>query len=108
METDHAKICVYLDDGDNIPDSGDIKIACSSVITSSTNNVWGTGTFSSGSISEGSKYFIVSATDTASFYSYWTDTGTGRYYNGIGFYDNEPAIWELDGLPKTDNTVLMW
>ena len=31
---ENARICVYLDDGDNAPDSGDTKVACSGVITS--------------------------------------------------------------------------
>lgn len=94
-DSETAKICVYLDDGDNDADSGDTKVACSGVISSAVDGEWASASFSGGAITQGSIYWVVLAGGSATD-GWWTkwDEDTGSDYGhdgGNNVYTNEPA-----------------
>jgi hypothetical protein len=87
---DNAKVCLYLDDGDDTPDSGDSLVGCTSAITTSTQD-WATGAIS-GSVTCGSKYFIGMISDATSWASRrQTTSGTGFYQTISGSYTTPPS-----------------
>lgn len=93
-QTDRTKICVYLDDGDNLANAGDNLVACSAVISSNANPGYGSAAFTSGSITSGNKYWLVSAMDTttqfALFYNSSGYTGS-TVTTGTDYYTSPPA-----------------
>ena len=90
-QTDNIKLCVYLDDGDNVPDSGDTQVGCTDVITSNDTNGWASGAIS-GSITSGSVYWIMINTDGTAWYLKRNSAGADRsYYGDTNYYASPPA-----------------
>jgi hypothetical protein len=106
--TANYKLCVYLDDGDNSPDSGDTKVACSAATGNTNTAGWRSVAFSSGTVTNGSVYFICSMVDDNSSSAegavyYDSDTLDNRFREdgtGCDSFDTEPAT-----LNCTWNTV---
>lgn len=91
--TSELKVSVFLDDGDNIPDAGDRKIATSSVIPSVAFG-WAEGNFSSGEIVQGQKYWIMlnrNPASPANWQYHYNSTGS-NYWNlsATGFWASPP------------------
>ena len=90
-QTDNIKLCVYLDDGDNVPDSGDTQVGCTDVITSNLANGWASGAIS-GSITSGSVYWIMINTDGTAWYFKRIGAAADRtYYGDTDYYASPPA-----------------
>jgi hypothetical protein len=94
--TDNVKICAYTDDGDEVPDSSDILIGCSNVITGNATATW----FASsekvgGQVTNGVKYWVAFITDPATGWDVYrnTTTGTRTIYTQsiVGCFDDPPA-----------------
>jgi len=94
--TNSAKICVYLDDGDNAPGSGDTKVACSGIISSSTTE-WASAPFSSGSITQGSNYWVILASSSQDWYTTFDPGGNYGHDGGNNIYANEPSTLPAAG-----------
>jgi hypothetical protein len=88
-QTDNVKLCIYLDDGDSTPDSGDTLVACSNTVTGSSSSTWYNNTFSSGSLVKDSSYWLVVAPDTTN----WSIVmqADAPNYGGTASYYGEPA-----------------
>jgi hypothetical protein len=86
-----AKVLVYLDDGDQVRNSGDTLVASSSVITSTSTPGWFSAAFSSGSLVSGSKYYLVIAPGTAYWEGRKNTNGLPDGYYGSTSYYSEPA-----------------
>lgn len=95
----NIKIGVYLDDGDNAPDSGDTKVIVSDSLDITTTSGWLSVAIGSGTVTSGSNYWIVVMLQNASP----DDTNTARSSSGSarysmissGHYASPPAT--LDG-----------
>lgn len=88
---DRTKICVYLDDGDSLPDTGDTLVGCSASIESTAVEEV-SGAFSGGSISQGSSYWIVIAPDTTDWAGAY-DAGGSKICNEE-YYSSPPATMQ--------------
>jgi hypothetical protein len=95
----NIKIGVYLDDGDNVPDSGDTKVVVSGSLDVDTTSGWLSVAINSGNVVNGSNYWIVVMlenelpvnTNTAR-----SSSGSARFSLGSsGHYTSPPAT--LDG-----------
>ena len=89
-ENDNGKLCVYLDDGDGVREASDTLVACSVVIASGASTGWKSNTFGSGTISQGSSYWIAVGYDSGTGWSAKYDAISGGAYTGTSYYD-EPA-----------------
>ena len=98
--TNSARICVYLDDGDLSPDSGDTKVACSGVISSSTTG-WASASFSGGSITGGSNYWIALAASSQDWNAKFDYGDTDGYFGSNNIY-----AYESSTLPATNRSSL--
>lgn len=100
--SENSKVCIYLDDGDNIPNSGDTKVACSGVISSNVNGEWATAAFSGGTVTEGNVYWVVLAGGgtTQGWNGKWDSDTVSDYgrSGGNDVYTNEPATLGTYGL----------
>lgn len=93
------KIGVYLDDGDNAPDSGDTVVGCSSTITTTAVDEWVTVAETiGGAVSTGSNYWVCVHLESvvSNQRVCRTGTGTGFYKTGTGWYATPPAA--LDSM----------
>lgn len=80
-----AKVCVYLDDGDGVPDSSDSLVSCTGAIAAGTGAGYRTGAIS-GAITCSSAYFVavISADATNAWRrAYAGSPTTDTYYQDI-------------------------
>jgi hypothetical protein len=93
---DNVKVCIYSDDGDNIPDSGDSKVICTDAITSGSSAGWKSSVLSTNpSVIEGSGYFICAVTDSTAW-SFLYTSGKTAYYQDLSYTtppDNLAGTW---------------
>lgn len=98
-----AKVCVYSDDGDSVANSGDLKIGCSSDITSSLIE-WKSSAMDGGSLTEGN-YWVCTAVKSDATNVFTVDRGSTTrplaYKTASGFYATPPA--NLNGLTTTSS-----
>lgn len=85
ITTDKVKICAYLDDGDDVPDSSDTLVGCSSEITSATAVGLNSGSDLNLNFSCSSKYWIAMISDSSTWDSRWTSSGTTYYRDGQSY-----------------------
>jgi len=101
-----ACIGVYLDDGDNAPDSGDTKVAFSSKAVDESGSGWIDVTFSTGSVTEGSKYWMGIFVDEQA-----TNLWNGKYnVTAVIQYYTDDSNDMYDGQPNeiTDGAAVTW
>jgi hypothetical protein len=61
----NAKVCIYTDDGDSAPDSGDELVICSSAIASESSAGWKDGTLATNpSVSTETNYWVCFISDS--------------------------------------------
>lgn len=87
-----AKIVIYLDDGDNVPDSGDTLIEASYPVTSSTTEWISVALAGTNTVSTANKYwvgFITGGGVLAGWNRYYSD-GLSNYYQ-ITDYSSPPG-----------------
>ena len=76
--TDYAKVCVYTDDGDSNPDSGDELLVCSGAITGNENEVWESAAMTSNpAVSTGTNYWVCMIGDSTGW-NYFYTSGLAR------------------------------
>jgi hypothetical protein len=104
--TPNTKICVYLDDGDNTPDTGDALVECTSAITPIANQ-WVSGNFAgTADISASSKYWIMTITDGTG-YIHAVSSGTAYTKAIAGSYTTPPATLEAS-FGTTGKTLMLY
>ena len=86
--TDNAKVCIYADDGDSTPDSGDILVGCSDAMTSSAQE--DVTASIAGDISCSSPYWMVLVASANTWMSRRTATGTTYHQVVSGAYASPP------------------
>ena len=97
-QADNAKVCAYSDDGDSIPNVGDLLLGCSGVIASGSSAGWKTdSTDLTDAVTVASPYWVCIVPDPATQWaSLRTSSGSGTQYYQSGFsYASPPA--NLDG-----------
>lgn len=78
-DADSFKMCVYKDDGDNTPDTGDTKVSCSSGKDTSTAGWNETTDKLGGSVTTGSAYWVCTVSNLNGFRGMGQSTGDSRY-----------------------------
>lgn len=95
-----VKLSLYLDDGDNTPDAGDTFVGASTEIASGSSTGFKTGTFSSGTVTAGSVYWLIATVKPTSANSW-----TLRYYPTnpfVNFYKAASGVYsDPSSLPNT-------
>ncbi len=93
-----AKIAIYLDDGDNVPDAGDTLVgSASGAITSSGNGVWATDSSTlGGNVTQGVEYFLVIYVDAEA-----ANNWKGYYRGGAATVWRELGADDYDAPPAT-------
>ena len=99
---DNVKVCVWAEDGDNTPDSGDILVGCSSVISGEVaNTTYNDGGDIAGSITCGNDYWVGSITDSTGWGLKGDASGDTMYYkDDAGSYASPP-----DPLPDSWSSI---
>jgi len=88
-----AKVCVYSDNGDSIANSSDLKLGCSSSMTTSIVE-WSSQTMDGGTLTSGKVWVcLFVASGAANTWSAEKDSKTVTYYynTSTGHYDTPPA-----------------
>jgi hypothetical protein len=96
--TDNAKVCVYTDDGDALPDAGDNLLVCSNVITGNANAVYYDAAMTANPlVATSTGYWVCLISDPATGWdSFNAETGLVQKYLAVGgSYAAPPAT--LDG-----------
>lgn len=96
-DTENAKVCVYLDDGDSAPDSGDSLVECSGAIGSGGSSGWKNAAMATNpSVSTGSNYWVcILNGDNTAWNMYYDGSGSRRSMECTGCYASPPET--LDG-----------
>lgn len=75
----NAKVCVYADDGDSAPDSGDSKVECSGAIASGSSAGWKSGAMASNpSVSTGTNYWVCFIPDSTGWGYIYTEGAAAK------------------------------
>lgn len=100
-----AKVCIYSDDGDSAAGVGDLKIGCSSGMTSSAAET-ATAAMDGGTLTSGN-YWICVFVDDASANAWPIDTDNASitiyYKTASGYYDTPPA--NLNGMSSSSSRM---
>jgi hypothetical protein len=89
---DNVKVCVYSDDGDSAPDSGDDLVICSGAIASGSSNGWKTDVLASNpSVATGTNYWLCIISDSTAWAYIYTGSVAQKYLVQAGAYANPPA-----------------
>jgi hypothetical protein len=96
-DTENAKLCVYLDDGDSAPDAGDSVVVCSGAISSGGSSGWKNAAMATNpSVSTANNYWVCIVNgDSTAWNMYYTASGSRRSRECTGCYDSPPS--NLDG-----------
>jgi hypothetical protein len=102
---ENVKVCIYSDDGDDIPNAGDNLIHCTGAITSTQDAEWRTAAVSgSNAITCANKYWVAHIAEGV-FKRMYNSVGT--YYYMASDYANPPAT--LDGTwSSTARTISIY
>jgi len=96
-DTENAKVCAYLDDGDSAPDSGDSLVECSGAIGSGGTSGWKNAAMATNpSVSTENNYWVcILNEDSTAWNMYYNASGSRRGMNCTGCYASPPET--LDG-----------
>jgi len=101
---DVATVCVYSDDGDSIPNIGDLRIGCSSEISSSTDGENATVAIS-GAITCANKYWVCMHSDATAWDFHYSSGGANAAWFLAKVYSAGTGPANLDGT-WTGSTLL--
>ena len=102
--TENCIVLVALDDGDEVPDSGDTVIAYSGVISGSVTATWYSAAMSSTpNVSTSNKYWVVIVSEDAADWGFYYETaGVSQYYMSVsGWFSSPPANLGGTWLPNS-------
>ena len=112
---DVVKTCVYLDDGDGVPDESDTQVGNCVAISGSEVSGWITGgTKLTGSVSTANKYWVCVISDdigTGTWTTTFSSSGTEKRYTNTSFsYSSPPSTlsgtWSLDDSGATSGNYV--
>lgn len=89
---DNAKVCLYSDDGDSAPDSGDDLVICSGTIASGSSAGWKTDSLATNpAVSTGTNYWLCIISDSTAWAYIYTSGVDQKYLVQAGAYASPPA-----------------
>ncbi len=103
-----VKVCVWEDDGDEAPDSGDTFLGCSEVITNNGSTGWQTASMGANVAADCSTGYFIGIISSGS-YRYGNNTTGGEYYSQTitdAYSDTATNVADLGGTWTSTTTQI--